>query len=52
MNWCQLNRASLLDADNADLERIDAEVRLGLEEDVEVVASGVENTGDVDFGFI
>lgn len=47
-----MKRASLLDADNADLERIDAEVRLGLEEDVEVVASGVENTGDVDFGFI
>lgn len=52
MNWCQLNRARFFDADYADLERIDAEVRLGLEEDVEVVASGVENTGDVDFGFI
>lgn len=53
MNWCQLNRAKRVDTDFTDWHRLtQIVVEVGLEEDIEVVASGVENTGDVDFGFI
>lgn len=53
MNWCQLKRAKRVDTDFTDWHRLtQIVVEVGLEEDIEVVASGVENTGDVDFGFI